>query len=626
VSLRHELRSPASAALALVLLESALRLVIGGPYVGATALLLLACGLALVPFVPAVDGLALRLAVLPAVAIGSFSILLTSIGTLGITLTETTIRLGVAALVLAGAVLQVRLLEPVEAPARSRGRELLAAGAVVILAAFSFASSWDVVGPFPPRGTDWGHYFLFADEVERQGGLLLDDPLDGQPDEHFADPPMVGALYGGTLILDGISSRSLGPGVAIASAVSVLAIVAAAGGLWGLAAGLVAGGLYSVAPIRLDPMYWHGLATNLALVFVPLVLLALGLVFRGRRDPATVALLGLALTAIAAAHSTTAVAVALSLVAALVLDAIRAAAARRGAGGFLRRWWERGAVAPMLAGIAVAAVLGSGVVVHVLRQARSLGEPVDYSFFDPDWLTWNTVEEYLSAEFLLLGAASLLALLAWRPSRRDPALLAVAALLLGSIAASQLWRFEIPFEYRRAVYPFGVAVVLLIGAAAARLATRWAIAAPLALVVCVYFAHESIGLRLPERLLSEREPTSSAPAALDEVRSRIDGRELPETHLVVADQCLHFIVPYLLRRPTIAAFEAWQVAFRDRLPAARRASVIVRGGPVGRRLADELDAGYVVVDPRCTPDPAPGLGGEIVVQKPDVLVIRLRES
>ena len=63
-----------------------------------------------------------------------------------------------------------------------------------------------------------------------------------------------------------------------------------------------------------------------------------------------------------------------------------------------------------------------------------------------------------------------------------PALLAVSALVLASIAVSQLWRLHIPYEYRRAVYPFGLAVALLVGAAAARL-SRWAVVAPLGAVV-----------------------------------------------------------------------------------------------------------------------------------------------
>ena len=54
--------------------------------------------------------------------------------------------------------------------ARLRQRDWPRAAAVSALAAFSFASSWDVVGPFPARGTDWGHYLLYADEVDAARG------------------------------------------------------------------------------------------------------------------------------------------------------------------------------------------------------------------------------------------------------------------------------------------------------------------------------------------------------------------------------------------------------------------------------------------------------------------------
>ena len=192
-----------------------------------------------------------------------------------------------------------------------------------------------------------------------------------------------------------------------------MSVVAAAGGLWGLERACAAGALYTVAPIRMNPLYWHGLGTTLALVFLPFVVLALGLIFRGARDPRTVGLLGLALVSSAAAHTTTAVAVAFTVAAALALDAVRT----------LSRWTSRtrelvsadgGDVAPsapVLAGAAVAAALGAGVVVHLLRQTRNLGDPVSYRSFDPDWLSWRTLDEYLTTEYLVLAGASALFLL-----------------------------------------------------------------------------------------------------------------------------------------------------------------------------------------------------------------------
>lgn len=612
----------ATIALALLALDILLRLVLGGPYRGATVLLLAACAVVLLPLLPAALARpSLRTAVAPALALGSFTLVVTTVSTLGIPLTETSIRAAVVVFVVACTAIAMPLGQAGQT-ARSSGKHEVAAVAMVLaLAAFSFASAWDVVGPFPPRGTDWGHYFLYADEVAQQRSLLIDDPFSGQPGEVFADPVMVGALYGSVLVLDGVPSSSLSPGAAVASGLSTMSVVAAAGGLWGIGAGLAAGGLYSVAPIRMNPMYWHGLATTLALVFLPLVVLALGLLFRGRRDRRTVGLLGFGMVAVAAAHTTTTVVLVAAVAAAVVLDAARAALDHRNAGErFIRRWWRRGLIAPVTVAVLGAAVLGAGVGAHVLRQTRRLGDPVDYRFFEPDWLSWHALVEYLSTGFIALAVAAVL-VLAWRRPSADPALLAVAALVVGCVAVSQLWRLGVPYEYRRVVYPFGLALVLIVGAATARV--RWTVVVPLGLLACAYLAHASVGFRLPQRLLAERVPESSAPAALQALRSRIERGELPDTRLVVADRCLHFIVPYLLKRPTIAAFEEWQVGFENRLPMARKATAVIAGGPAGTRVARELGVGYVVADPRCTPHPAPGLGGIPVVERADVMVVRL---
>lgn len=626
IGARSRRHAAAATAAGLLLLDVVLRVVLRTPYPGATALLLAACATVLLPLLPGeLTRVSLAVAVFPALALGSFTIVVTTLATLGVPLTETSIRAAVVVYVAAAAAVGAVTRSPVTTT-RSRRHEVAGAATVLALAAFSFASSWDVVGPFPPRGTDWGHYFLYADEVDRQRSLLIEDRLSGREGQLFGDPVMVGALYGGARVLDGVPSRSFGPGVAVASAFSTASVAAAAGGLWGLGAGVAAAALYAVAPIRMDPMYWHGLATTLAMVFLPLVVFALGLMFRGRRDARTAGLLGFALLSIAAAHPTTAVVVAGTVVAAVALDAARASLARGAGGeGFARRWWRHGIIAPLLAGLALAFVLGSGVVVHIVRQARNLGDPVDYRLFEPDWLSWNTLEEYLSVEFLVLACVSLIVVVLWRRSSSDPALLALAAVALACIAVSQFWRLGIPYEYRRVVFPFGLVLTLLVGAAAARIA-RWTVVAPLGLIVCALLAHQVTGFRLPERLLSEREPTSSAPAALESVRARIDDGGLPDTGLVVADRCLHFIVPYLLRRPTMAAFEAWQVGYTNRLPEAQLAAVIIAGGTKGRRLATELGVGYVVADPRCTPDPAPGLGGIVVARTDDAIVLRLPRS
>ena len=187
-------------------------------------------------------------------------------------------------------------------------------------------------------------------------------------------------------------------------------------------------------------------------------------------------------------------------------------------------------------------------------------------------------------------------LLARGDLRRDHALLALAALGIASVLVGQLWRVHVPFEYRRAVYYLGLALVMLIGAAFARL-PRQALWGAGAVVALAYIAHTSIGFRLPQRLLDKEQERSAAVDALVEFRERLDRGEAADTELVVTDRCLHFVVPYLLERPTIAAFEDWQVGFSSRVPLARKAAAILRGGPDGRRLAESLGVGYVVLDP-----------------------------
>ena len=264
---------------------------------------------------------------------------------------------------------------------------------------------------------------------------------------------------------------------------------------------------------------------------------------------------------------------------------------------FPARWWRHGIVAPVALAVAGAAVLGAGVAAHVLRQAERLGDPVDYRFFEPDWLSWRALDEYLSTGFLALAAVALLVLV-WRRSSGDAALLAVASLVLGCVAVSQLWRLGIAYEYRRVVYPFGLAFALLVGAAAARIG-RWTIVAPVGLLACAVLAHQSVGFRLPQRL-SRRAgcPTSTAPAALDALRGRIERgepsgratcgrRPLSPFHRAVPARAPdHRGVRGLAGRVPGSGARGAQGEERDRRWASRPGE-----------LAADLHVGYVVADP-----------------------------
>ncbi len=131
-----------------------------------------------------------------------------------------------------------------------------------------------------------------------------------------------------------------------------------------------------------------------------------------------------------------------------------------------------------------------------------------------------------------------------------------------------------------------------------------------------------MGLRLPERVLRS-EPRDPAVSGLISFREQLDRGVLPDSGRLVSDACLHFAVPYLVRRATMPAFSARQVGFVDRLPLARQAATILAGGPAGAALAARVGVRYVVADPRCVPDLEQRLGGTTVVANDGVVVVQL---
>jgi hypothetical protein len=595
--------------------DALLRLVAGGPYPGATLLLLVACGVSLLPLLPKeLASPSLRLAILPALALGSFALLLTTMSVVGVRLTELSIRLAVLALV--GVLAAAAFRWPQQERPRSTRKDGVAVAALVGIFLLSLAAGWDVVEPFPPPGSDWGYYLLHADEVEAQGSLAPDNPYGVGEVRELGSYPGVGAVYGSLRIVDGVSSESLARGLAVAVALTPLAVYAAVAALWGVAAGLLAAAAYAVAPIHLEPLYWHGLATTLGVLYLPVVVLALGLLYRGRRDARVVGLLAFSLASLAVMHSVSAGLVAVLLALVLLGDVLTGLVRRPG----IRPWWRDGMAKPVFSGIASGCVLGAGVIVHLRQQAAELGSPVSYRFYDSDWLDSGTVEYYFSWPFLALAGASL-ALVVWnRDLRRDRALAAVAALVLSAVLVSQLWRIQVAFEYRRVVYYVAPALVILIGVAVSRMRPRWLWVAGYFLVVA-YIAHTSIGLRLPERILEGGEERSETVDALEELGMILG--PAGDRPVVLADGCLGVRAPYLVKSPTTIAFEEWQVGFTELVPEARAARAMLQGGPAGRRLAEELGVRYVVVDPRCTPDVEADLGGKAIFRRGELLIVVL---
>jgi len=612
----------ATLGLLLVAAEAAVRLTTGHPYPGATAVLVLACGIAMIPLAPAeFDRVLFRVAAVPSMGIVAFAVILTTISVAGAPLTDVSIRVAVVAFVCACAILA--RTTAVRGTARLRGitrAEWAAAAALAVVLCFALASAWDVVGPFPPGGVDWGHYLLYADEVEVERALLIDDRYSGEDGRLFADSPGVGALYGGVRILDGTPSEWLTNGIVLVSALTVLSVFLATGVVWGLRAGVLAAAIWAVSPIHIDPIRWHGVGTNLALIFVPLVVLGLALLFRGSRNWRILVFLGAALLGVAVTHSTSTFVIGFVVAAALILDLARQAINN---GVEIAAWWRDGILWPLLGALGVACVAGLGVLVHLRAQASDLGSPVGFEHFEPDWLSWEVVVEYYSLVYLVLAGAGVVVVLATRELRRDPAMLALVAAGAACVIVAELWRLEIPFEYRRAVLYAGVTIAILIGAASIRLGSGpvWVLGTVAALAL---LAHHSVGLRLPERLL-EAEAKGTAAQTIRTFGSSLED-DLEGRAVVVADRCHNFIVPYLLRRPTLVAYEPWQVGFESRVALASRAQAILDGSPAGRRIAKSLGVRYVVANPACTPGLPERLGGSVVVQTSDVVIVDIRAS
>ena len=598
-----------------------LRLAVGGPYPGATTVLVLACGVSMVPFLPSeLDRVVIRAAVVPALGIVSFAVLLTTISIAGVRLTEFSIRLAVIAFV--GACMALARTTAVGHPAHREGpsrADGLAAAAMVLVVAFALASAWDIVGPYPPDAVDWGHYLLYADEVEVERALLIEDRYSGEDGRLFADSPGVGALYGGVRILDGTSSERLTLGVVVVSALTVLSVFVAAGALWGLWAGVLTAAAWAVAPSHVEPIRWHAVGNHLAFIFLPLVVLALALLYRGSRGWRVVLFFGSSLLGVAVMHSTSAFVVGFVVAAAVLIDVVRQATKH---GLDVSAWWREGITRPVLGGVGVAAVAGTGVVMHLRAQASDLGSPVSFDQLQPDWLSWEVAIGHYSTTFLIFVAASVVAVLATRELRRDPAMLAVLALAVACVVLAELWLLEVSFEYRRSLLYAGLAMTMLIGAASSRLG-RGPVSVLVAVVAFAYVGHVTVGLRLPERLLSGTAPKGTAAQTIRSFGESLDRGDLEDTSMVVTDSCLTFIVPYLLRRPTLVAFAPWQVGFESRVPLAARAVKILNGGPEGRRLARSLGVGYVVANPSCTPDLPERLGGSVVVETSNVVIVHL---
>ncbi len=120
-------------------------------------------------------------------------------------------------------------------PPWDRSRELWALAGLALALLVAVVLQGRVLSGTPVPGNDWAKYLLYADEIARQGSLLIDNPLWmlGVP---FREDPGAPSLYGSFLVLTGAPAGVLMHGIWVFALASLLSVFAFVRALWGSAA------------------------------------------------------------------------------------------------------------------------------------------------------------------------------------------------------------------------------------------------------------------------------------------------------------------------------------------------------------------------------------------------------
>jgi hypothetical protein len=609
---------------------------------------LVAPGFALSGLLPGrVRELALSRACLsPVLGLAVTSVALTSVARLGLPLTEVSVRAVVALLVLSGLLVEragargaagAGLLGPAAGARRrtvaeqraERQRVLFGAlidGALLLAAvALAFVLSWRVIGELPVPGDDWAKYLLYADEIRRQGSLLLTNELwmGGRP---FSEDPGMPSLEGAALLMTGEAAGALVRTILVLSLLQVVAVYGVARAWFGRAGAFAAAAALAVVPASQNILGWHGLANVGALAIVVLILAQLGAWLAGELDRRGEFGLAIALLGVAAAHRFTTLFVAGTLLVVLLAATVfgpRRALLTQAARTFV-----------------MAALLGIPLALDLRERSENAGGTLPYTSYLATKVDLDLALRDLSWPLVLIAALCVVGLVALRrlPRAAWPALaLALVAVLLGFG-----WAFHLPLYYSRVTFFLPLPLALLVGAAIGTAAT-WITARSRARVAhggvsatlgtgtpanagggrgAGAPAGASVGVPLrwivvPAMLAALGGSVLGAVAArswrqAEEVRQyyafasppalrALDGlaARLKPDEIVATDRCWSFLATWLLHTRTYPALEEQDIQPKAELLIARRAAAILHGTAEGRRLMRELPVRYAVLDPTC---------------------------
>lgn len=541
----------------------------------AALVLLVAPGLALIPLLPerARRDLVTALAAAPVLGFAASSVALITVASAGLPLSGVVVRLVPAALVAVG--LALRGSEP---DVRAGREEALVAAGVLAAVVAGIVLEGRVLSGSPVPGNDWGKYLLYADEIRRHGSLLIRNPywMLGVP---FREDPGTPAIYGSYLVMSGQSAAVLMHGIWVFAVMSILSAFVLVRSLWGAAAGVVAALLWAVLPINQDILAWHGLPNQAGLALLSLVLLYCACLLVDRLPLTAAAGFGITLVALAAAHR-------LSLLVGLGAVAITVAAAF--VLGELRR--VAGALVPAAV---VALVAGGGVAYDLVQRERTFGGTLPYSDYLATKLNLGLTARDLS--FVFTAAAGVALVVGVRRAAHDRALIPVLGTLALTLAAAFAWVVHLPMSYVRMAYYLPLSLVPLVAMALAQLPRpRIAVVAgaALALAVGVFAWPADHQVR---RFYAFVNPASLR--GLDAVAARLRPNEV-----VVTDRCWSFLATWLLHTRTLPALDPPDIQPKAELARANEAHSILDGTPAGQALARRLGVRFLVVDPSC-PDP-----------------------
>lgn len=571
----------AAAALLFVLAAALLRLGFGETPSVVAILALIAPGFALIPLLPPeLRAPPIGWLLAPPLGFACSSILLITASAVGIALSPGTI-FALLSLVCAGALVAARAIDaPAPAPRPRVAPEVLLVLAAVLLLGIGLEAR--AIGGSPVPGTDWAHYLLYSTEIAQHREMLLDNPLWMFGDAPFAEDPGVPSLYGAYLIVSDQGPGLLYHGIWVFAVLGILTTFVFVRTLFGDLAGLVAAALVALSSLSINMLAWHGLANTYANIYIPLILLAVGMVLRGNDSWRWGGFLALCLVALAAGHRLSFLIVAVALVLLLALCLARDARLTARVVGRT---------------LAAAALIGWGVVLYLLRQADAVGGVQGYEAYLPTKITGAIVDLVVHNMTWWVIAALALALIAILSSRRlrtDPASYVPLAFLVALLLVGFSWVVHFPTDYNRIIYflPLPIAALVGIGwtAVPRRLVPVAAVATILAVAWVATLSYDRIG--------GARNFYAFMDTGSERGLEFLAARLAPDD-VVAADRCWGFIAPWELRHRVLAGLDpSNNFAAADARPSAI-ARRILRGDSRSPALARRYGVRYALINPLC---------------------------